>query len=60
MSEPVDIEKNLPHTVSEVISLCCRRRWISVRPSSVRLRELECPGCRRSGDVIETGQVLEE
>jgi hypothetical protein len=50
-----EIEKNLPHTVSEVICVKCFKRWISVRLSGVWLKDLECPNCGK-GYVIETGQ----
>lgn len=58
MSKVEPIEKNLPHTVSEVICVFCGHRWISVRPTSVLLKHIECP-CGRVGGVIETGQPLE-
>ena len=54
-----EIEKNLPHTVSEVICVKCFKRWIAVRPSDVLLKNLECPNCGQ-GYVIETGQPIEE
>lgn len=46
------------HTISEVICVKCSRRWIAVRPSVTKLKELECPDCG-AGAVIETGQPLE-
>lgn len=49
-----------PHKVSEVICLKCLYRWIAVRPSETLLKTLECPYCRKSGYVIETGEVAEE
>lgn len=55
----IPIEKNEPHTVSEVICVKCCKRWIAVRPSDVLLKELECPNCGQ-GYVIETGQELKE
>ena len=55
----VPIEKNEPHTISEVICVKCGKRWIAVRPSDVLLKELECPNCGQ-GYVIETGQELKE
>lgn len=48
------------HTVSEVICIRCMNRWISVRPSSVLLKDLECPSCKNHGYTIETGQVIDE
>lgn len=55
----INIEANLPHTISEVICLKCLYRWISVRPIKVFLKDIECPNCGR-GFVIETGQSMEE
>lgn len=59
MSKIINIETNLSHTISEVICLKCLHRWISVRPSEVWLKDIECPNCGR-GYVIKTGQPLEE
>lgn len=59
MSNIINIEANLPHTISEVICLKCLYRWISVRPIKTRLKNIECPNCGR-GFVIETGQSMEE
>lgn len=55
----VNIEDYEPHTVSEVVCLKCLRRWVSVRPTSVLLKDIECPNCG-TGFVIETGQNIEE
>ena len=56
MSNVVDIEKNLPHKVSEVVCVMCMKRWIAVRPETTRLKFLECPQCGNVGFVIETGE----
>lgn len=53
----IPIEKNMEHTISEVVCLKCLHRWICVRPSSVLLKEIECT-CGSTGYVIETGQEL--
>lgn len=53
-------EDNLPHTVSEVICVKCGKRWLALRPSVTRLKELECPECNQQGFVIETGQPLDD
>ena len=45
------------HKVSQVICLFCFRRWIAARPTEVRLTDLECPGCRKQGFAIETGET---
>lgn len=59
MSNIINIEANLPHTISEVICLKCLYKWISVRPIETRLKNIECPNCGR-GFVIEIGQSMEE
>ena len=46
----------IPHKVSGVICTTCGRRWITVRPKTVKLKELECP-CGH-GNVIETGEEI--
>ena len=52
------IDANMPHDVSEVICIRCGKRWISVRPYTVLLKDIECPNCG-AGFVIETGQDME-
>lgn len=54
----INIEEKMSHTVSEVICVKCGNRWISVRPNTVLLKNLECKDCG-IGFVIETGQSLE-
>ena len=58
MSKVIDIEKNLPHKVSEVICVGCGKRWLAVRPTDTLLKALHCDACNESGFVIETGEVL--
>ena len=59
MSEIHYIEENLPHRVSVVICLKCLKRFVSVRPSTTLLKELECPQCHKQGYVIETGEIID-
>ena len=54
----IDIEENMPHKVSEVICVKCGQRWLAVRPSVTKLKDLECSNCGR-GFVIETGEEIE-
>lgn len=54
-----NISNYFPHTVTEVICLKCLNRWISVRPITVLLKNLECPKCNCCGFVIETGENIE-
>lgn len=56
----VSIESLTEHKVSEVICVKCYKRWISVRPTSVMLKNLECPQCKQQGYVIETGEVIDK
>ncbi len=51
--------EEFPHKVSEVICVRCLKRWIAVRPEETQLKDMECPGCRMTGGVIETGEELE-
>ena len=54
----IDIAKNQPHTVCEVICLKCLKRWIAVYPEKTLLKELEC-SCGSRGYVIKTGQEID-
>ena len=60
MSDIVDITKNLPHKVSEVICVKCGHRWIAVRQEETLLKDMWCPNlkCQRRGYVIETGEEI--
>jgi hypothetical protein len=60
MGDIVEFERDLPHTVAEVICINCKKRWISVFPSDTLLKDLQCPGCLESGYVIMTGQPVED
>lgn len=53
-----NIEQNIPHKVSEVMCINCKKRFISTRPESVKLKELQCPKCLRQGFIIETGEEI--
>lgn len=58
MGELTDISEFSPHLVSEVMCAKCLRRWISVRPEGVWLKDLHCPTCG-PGYVINTGQEID-
>ena len=60
MAKITSIEENIPHTVSEVICVDCKHRWIAVRPTETLLKDLECPQCKQQGYVIETGEQLKD
>lgn len=53
----IDINKNKPHKVSEVICVKCGKRWIAARPKETKLHQLECKACGK-GFVIETGEEM--
>ena len=53
-----DIDKNLPHEISEVICLKCLKRWLAVYPEETLLKDLQCPQCEKQGYVIKTGQTI--
>lgn len=59
MSDTIDINRNQPHKLSEVICVKCCHRWIAVRPVETALRDLECPNCG-TGNVIETGEQFKD
>lgn len=52
-------ENNEPHIVQEVVCLACLHRWIAVRNEKTLLKQLQCPKCKKGGNVIATGQELE-
>lgn len=58
-NDVIDINRNSPHKVSEVICVSCTYRWIAVRPEGVLLKSMTCPNCGVVGAVIETGEDLE-
>lgn len=53
----VSMEEYIPHLVSEVICIKCRKRWIAVYPEVTWLKDLECENCG-PGFVINTGQPI--
>ena len=53
------IDEYTPTKVSEVICVKCCHRWIAVRPDITKLKDMECPNCRKQGGVIETGEIIE-
>ena len=64
-AEPVDIsavaeDSSSGFEVAEMICLMCLKRFIDVRPVGILLKNLECPGCHRSGFIIETGEYMTE
>lgn len=58
-AEIIDIDKNSPYEVSEVICINCKTRFVSCRPAGVELKLMECYNCRQLGFIIETGEQYE-
>ena len=46
--------------VAEMVCLMCLKRFIDVRPVGILLKNLECPGCHKTGYIIETGEYMTE
>ena len=46
--------------VAEMVCLMCLKRFIDVRPVRTLLKNLECPGCHKTGFIIETGEYMTE
>jgi len=46
------------YTVAELICLMCLKRFVNVRPDGLLLKDMECPGCHKTGFLIETGEYL--
>ena len=59
MGKVVEIEKNLPHEVAELICLRCHSRWIGIYPKTTLLKSLQCK-CGAVGLIIKTGQTIED
>ncbi len=55
----VDINKNKPHEVAELICLKCYCRWYGAYNKEIQLRNIICPNCGVPGFVIKTGQTIE-
>ena len=54
----IPIESKMPHKVSELICLECKKRWIDVRPEVTLLKDIECPN-GHIGYTIETGEEID-
>ena len=59
MGNLLDISKNEPHEVAELICLNCHKRWIGVYPEKTLLKDLKCK-CGATGLVIKTGQTIRD
>ena len=60
MGDVTDISEHLPHTFFEAICIKCCHRWIVVVRNNILLKKLECPSCNRAGNVINTGQTIDD
>jgi Zn finger protein HypA/HybF involved in hydrogenase expression len=56
----ISFEEHIPHKVSETICIKCGHRQIDVRPEGTLLKDLECPQCRETGFIIETGEDVSD
>lgn len=56
MNNIVSLEDNSPHRVAELMCVRCKKRWICVWPDELRLKQIECPYCKKEGFVINTGE----
>jgi hypothetical protein len=60
MTKIINIDANLPHSISEVICLKCLKRWIAIYPSHTNiLKKFECKN-GHIGFVIKNGQDLDD
>ena len=59
MADIIDINKNQPHEVSELICIKCYHRYIGVYPQATLLKDLECENCGK-GFIIKIGQILND
>ena len=60
MGKIIDITKNDPTTIREIICVKCLYRFISVGHVDLLLKNMECPGCAGVGFCVDTGQEVEE
>lgn len=59
MADIIDINKNQPHEVAELMCIKCYHRYIGVYPQATLLKDLECENCGK-GFIIKTGQTLDD
>lgn len=55
----LDINKNKPHEVSELICIKCCFRWYGAYSRDIQLKNMICPNCNTIGAIIKTGQSIE-
>ena len=56
----VQLERDLPHEVAELICIKCGFRYIGCYPERVLLKDLMCAECGKTGFIIKTGQTIED
>lgn len=54
------IEEGIDHIISELICINCKYRFLDLRPCLTWLKDLECPNCKETGYLIETGEVISD
>lgn len=53
-----DIDDYRPYNVRELMCIACFKRWIAVYPDGLKLKDFECPDCKKTGAVIATGEFI--
>ena len=56
----IEFGESKQHIVQELICIRCKKRFIDVRPEGAKLKDLQCPKCKKVGFLIATGEILEE
>ena len=58
MARVYNFEEGLDHIVSELICINCKFRFLDLRTFKSWLKDLECPNCKQTGYLIETGEII--
>lgn len=56
--EFVGEDTHVEATVAEHVCLMCLHRFVGVRPDGYMLKDMQCPNCKLTGGVIETGEWI--
>jgi len=55
-----NIEDYRPAYIFEAMCIHCGHRYVSVCPVGTKLKTLSCPACHFSGQIINTGEIIED
>lgn len=58
MNKISHIEEAVDHILQELICINCKYRFLDLSPSTLWLKQLECPNCKETGYLINTGEVI--